>query len=124
MLADIGLKPEEYFLVTSHRQENIDNKEKLGEIIRGLKLIKQEFSLSAVFPVHPRTRENTERPETIEAESNVLVGAVTYRILEGARLMLYRNNIVLNATFLIYCRYIMRHGKKARKGDHTTYNSG
>ena len=32
--------------------------------------------------------------------------------------------IVLNATFLIYCRYIMRHGKKARKGDHTTYNSG
>jgi hypothetical protein len=32
--------------------------------------------------------------------------------------------IVLNATFLIYYRYIMSHGKKARKGDHTTYNSG
>jgi hypothetical protein len=26
-------------------------------------------------------------------------------------------SIVLDATFLIYCRYIMRHGKKARKGD-------
>lgn len=60
VLADLGLKPKEYFLVTSHRQENVDKKEKLREIIRGLELIKQEFSLPVVFPVHPRTRKMVE----------------------------------------------------------------
>ena len=48
----------------------------------------------------------------------------TAQIAAGIASMLADLFIVLNATFLIYYRYIMRHGKKARKGDHTTYNSG
>jgi UDP-N-acetylglucosamine 2-epimerase (non-hydrolysing) len=57
ILADLGLEPKGYFLVTSHRQENVDNKERLGEIIRGLQMVKSEFGLPVVFPVHPRTRK-------------------------------------------------------------------
>jgi len=34
VLADLGLQPREYFLVTAHRQENVDSRERLGEIIR------------------------------------------------------------------------------------------
>jgi UDP-N-acetylglucosamine 2-epimerase (non-hydrolysing) len=60
ILADLGLEPKGYFLVTSHRQENVDNKERLGEIIRGLEMIKSEFGLPVVFPVHPRTRKMVE----------------------------------------------------------------
>ena len=57
ILADLGLEPKGYFLVTSHRQENVDSKERLGEIIRGLEMVKSEFGLPVVFPVHPRTRK-------------------------------------------------------------------
>ncbi len=57
ILADLELEPKGYFLVTSHRQENVDNKERLGEIIRGLEMVKSEFGLPVVFPVHPRTRK-------------------------------------------------------------------
>lgn len=57
VLAELGLTPREYFLVTSHRQENVDNRERLGEILRGMELIKSEFGLTVVFPVHPRTRK-------------------------------------------------------------------
>jgi UDP-N-acetylglucosamine 2-epimerase (non-hydrolysing) len=57
VLADLGLKPKEYFLVTAHRQENVDSRERLGEIIKGLELVSSEFSLPVVFPVHPRTRK-------------------------------------------------------------------
>jgi len=57
VLANLGLKPNEYFLVTTHRQENVDDKRRLGEIIRGLELITSEFDLPVVFPVHPRTRK-------------------------------------------------------------------
>ncbi len=60
ILADLGLEPRGYFLVTSHRQENVDNKERLGEIIRGLEMVKSEFGLPVVFPVHPRTRKMVE----------------------------------------------------------------
>jgi UDP-N-acetylglucosamine 2-epimerase (non-hydrolysing) len=60
VMAELGLKPKGFFLVTSHPQENVDNKERLGEIIRGPKLIKSEFSLPVVFPVHPRTRTMIE----------------------------------------------------------------
>ena len=60
ILADLGLEPKGYFLVTSHRQENVDNKERLGEIIRGLEMVNSEFGLPVVFPVHPRTRKMVE----------------------------------------------------------------
>ena len=60
VLGDLGLEPKGYFLVTSHRQENVDNKERLGEIIRGLEMVKSEFGLPVVFPVHPRTRKMVE----------------------------------------------------------------
>ena len=60
VLADLGLKPKEYFLVTAHRQENVDSRERLGEIIKGLELVAREFELPVVFPMHPRTRKMVE----------------------------------------------------------------
>jgi len=60
VLADLGLKPKEYFLVTAHRQENVDSRERLGEIIKGLELVCREFELPMVFPMHPRTRKMRE----------------------------------------------------------------
>lgn len=56
-LKNLGLKPKEYFLVTAHRAENVDNSSRLGEIIKGLKLIGHEFSLPVIFPIHPRTKK-------------------------------------------------------------------
>ena len=56
VLKDLGLKSEGYFLVTAHRQENVDVKERLKGILKGLELIRQEFSMPVVFPMHPRTR--------------------------------------------------------------------
>jgi UDP-N-acetylglucosamine 2-epimerase (non-hydrolysing) len=44
-------------LVTAHRAENVDDRDRLKEIIKGLELIKKEFSLPIIFPVHPRTRK-------------------------------------------------------------------
>lgn len=57
VLVDLGLSPKEYFLVTAHRQENVDSPLRLAEIIKGLELVCREYSLPVVFPVHPRTRK-------------------------------------------------------------------
>jgi UDP-N-acetylglucosamine 2-epimerase (non-hydrolysing) len=148
VLKELGLSPRKYFLVTAHRAENVDARSRLKEILRGIELIGNEFSLPVIFPVHPRTRkavkefgfsfenihsidpvgfleflqieanarlvltdsggvqeescilgipcvtlrENTERPETIDVGSNILVGTKAEKILEGTRLMLGRRN--------------------------------
>ena len=57
VLKDLGLKPREYFLVTAHRAENVDNRSRLKEILKGLELIKKEYGLPVIFPMHPRTRK-------------------------------------------------------------------
>lgn len=54
---DLGLKKREYFLVTLHRQENVDTRDRLTGIVRGLAAIGKEHGLPVVFPVHPRTEK-------------------------------------------------------------------
>ncbi|MGB2726926.1 MAG: UDP-N-acetylglucosamine 2-epimerase (non-hydrolyzing) [Halobacteriota archaeon] len=56
-LNDLELVPKEYFLVTAHRQENVDVKERFEGIIKGLELVADEFGLPVVYPIHPRARK-------------------------------------------------------------------
>ena len=56
-LNDLHLKPKEYFLVTAHRQENVDVKERFEGIIKGLELVAKEFGLPVIYPIHPRARK-------------------------------------------------------------------
>ncbi len=61
ILDTLGLEPKGYFLVTSHRQENVDNPEKLKSIIAGLEAVHREYELPVIFPMHPRTRKMAGR---------------------------------------------------------------
>lgn len=61
ILDTLGLAPQGYFLVTSHRQENVDSPETLRSIIAGLEAVHREYSLPVIFPMHPRTRKMVEQ---------------------------------------------------------------
>lgn len=54
---DLGLAPDKYLLVTLHRQENVDDKNRLKGIIEGLSHIHDSTGMPLVFPVHPRTEK-------------------------------------------------------------------
>jgi len=60
VMNDLELRSKDYFLVTAHRQENVDNKARFAWILRGLKEIAEEFGLPLVYPVHPRSRKQME----------------------------------------------------------------
>ncbi|MFH1500720.1 MAG: UDP-N-acetylglucosamine 2-epimerase (non-hydrolyzing) [archaeon] len=147
ILSELDLQKNKYFLVTMHRQENVDNKERLKKILQGLSLVYEEFKLPLIYPIHPRTkkmvsefglkvsehiklieplgyldflqlltnsrlvltdsggiqeetcilkipcvtlRENTERPETIDAGGNLLAGYDPLKILDCTKLMISR----------------------------------
>jgi len=56
----LNLSPREYFLVTSHREENVDSKATLEEIIESLHVVHNRYDLPVVFPIHPRTRKRLQ----------------------------------------------------------------
>jgi len=57
ILAGLNLEKEKYFLLTIHRPENVDKKERLKGILEGLKLIYKKFNLPIIFSIHPRTEK-------------------------------------------------------------------
>ena len=55
--SSLSLTPRQYFLVTLHRQENVDNQVRFTSIVEGLSKIAEEFHLPVVYPIHPRSRK-------------------------------------------------------------------
>lgn len=51
----LNIEKGNYFLVTTHRQENVDVKEHFLGIFNGLKRIYKKYKLPIIFPIHPRT---------------------------------------------------------------------
>jgi UDP-N-acetylglucosamine 2-epimerase (non-hydrolysing) len=56
-LNKLHLAPKEYFLVTLHRQENVDSRARFASILEGLDRVASEFCLPVVYPIHPRARK-------------------------------------------------------------------
>ena len=52
LVAELGLEPDRYVLLTVHRAENVDDQARLGAILRGV----TDSGRRVLFPVHPRTR--------------------------------------------------------------------
>ena len=69
VLEKLGLNDKGYFLVTAHRQESVDVKDRLQNIITALEMIKQEFKIPVVYPIHPRTMKMLEKFEIIVPKS-------------------------------------------------------
>jgi len=60
VLKQLGLKEKEYFLVTTHRQENVDDKDRFQGILSGLQQLAKEYEMPVVYPIHPRSRKKME----------------------------------------------------------------
>ncbi|XRO77568.1 non-hydrolyzing UDP-N-acetylglucosamine 2-epimerase [Methanocaldococcus sp. 10A] len=48
---------DDYFLLTLHRAENVDNKKRLKNIIDGIFKITEIYDKDIIFPIHPRTNK-------------------------------------------------------------------
>ena len=58
VLNTLKIKKKNYFLVTIHRQENVDNLPRLNFIINTLEKIYLKFKKPIIWPMHPRTLKN------------------------------------------------------------------
>ena len=60
VLTDLGLTKGGYFLVSAHRQENVDNPARLSDLLETLKAIHEEWKIPVMVSTHPRTRKQLE----------------------------------------------------------------
>ena len=57
ILSELKLKKNKFFLVSAHREENVDNQDSLNGLLSSLNLIASEFKFPIIVSTHPRTRK-------------------------------------------------------------------
>lgn len=60
VLERLELNPKEYFLLSAHREENLDNDKNFNNLIESLNAICETYKYPIVFSVHPRTQKLIE----------------------------------------------------------------
>jgi UDP-N-acetylglucosamine 2-epimerase (non-hydrolysing) len=60
VLEELTLSPGEYFLVSVHREENVDAEDRLRDILATLRAIADQHNRRVIVSTHPRTRRRLE----------------------------------------------------------------
>ena len=61
ILKNLNLEKDKYFLISCHREENIDNYINFNKLIDLLNKISEVFKIPVIFPIHPRTKKIFEK---------------------------------------------------------------
>jgi len=60
VLEELSLKPKEYFIISTHREENVDHPDNLQKILSILNQLAGEYKLPVIVSTHPRTRKRLD----------------------------------------------------------------
>ncbi len=61
VLERVGLVPRGYFIVSLHREENVDRADRLGELVGTLSALAEHYDMPVVVSTHPRTRKRMDQ---------------------------------------------------------------
>ncbi len=57
----LRIEPHQFFLVTAHRAENVDDPERLSNLIEALHQVQQTYQQPIIVSLHPRTADKMKR---------------------------------------------------------------
>lgn len=63
ILSRLELKKGRYFVISAHREENIDNDDNFTELLTTLSAIDQQYKLPMIISTHPRTRKRIQNDD-------------------------------------------------------------
>ncbi len=85
ILSKLKLEENSYFLVSAHREENVDNKLKLHKFLDILNSLVEKYNLPIVVSTHPRTRKKIDN-EDINLNKDIILskpfGYFDYNLLQ------------------------------------------
>jgi UDP-N-acetylglucosamine 2-epimerase (non-hydrolysing) len=71
ILKTLDLRSRNYFLVSTHREENVDNPSNLEKIILILEKIESEFGMPVIVSTHPRTQKRLDSIKNRTKNGNI-----------------------------------------------------
>ncbi|PIB33575.1 UDP-N-acetylglucosamine 2-epimerase [Gaetbulibacter sp. 5U11] len=71
VLTDEGLEKGAYFIVSTHREENVDSEENFKNLLETLSAIQEKYNKTVIVSTHPRTRKKLEAMDFVNNNSNI-----------------------------------------------------
>jgi UDP-N-acetylglucosamine 2-epimerase len=75
ILEKLSIKPHEYFVVSIHREENVDDINILASILQAVDRVAIEFNKKCILTLHPRTRARLSSATSEIASTSMIVYA-------------------------------------------------
>jgi len=91
ILDELKIEKDNYVLVTAHRQENVDNPERLLKILNSL----SDLPLTVIFPIHPRTKKRVTENNYKIHENIRVIDPLGY--LDFLKLMMHSSLIITDS---------------------------
>ena len=60
ILSKLDLKENQYFVISAHREENINSEKNFNGLVESINAIAEKYQLPIIFSTHPRTRKKIE----------------------------------------------------------------
>ena len=61
VLEKLNVEPKKYFLLSSHREENIDNEKNFISLMNSINAIAEKYQLPIIYSTHPRSKKFIEK---------------------------------------------------------------
>ncbi len=71
ILEELKLEKGKYFVLSTHREENVDNPKNFEALIESINAVAKKYKMPIIFSAHPRTRKKIESMD-IKFEDNVV----------------------------------------------------
>ena len=72
ILQKLKLQKGKYFIVSAHREENVDNPQNLKKIMASLNLLADKFDFPIIVSTHPRTKKRLDEQKGIKANKKIV----------------------------------------------------